>query len=131
MADLKCVYKASTLNAAETALDESDAKWGDKYPMLIQSWRSKWPTLSAYFKYPETVRKAIYMTNAVEAVHRQFRKLTRTKGGFTNENSLLKLLYAGILNLSERWTHPVQNWNLTLSQLAIHFTGRLDDQIDL
>ena len=131
MADLKCVYKAATLNAAETALDDLEAKWGDKYPMVIKSWRTKWATLSTYFKYPEYVRKAIYTTNAVEAVHRQFRKLTKTKGGFANENSLLKLLYAGILKMSERWTHPVQNWNLTLSQLAIHFAGRLDDQIDL
>jgi putative transposase len=59
------------------------------------------------------------------------RKLTKTKGGFANENSLLKLLYAGILKASERWTHPVQNWNLTLSQLSIHFEGRLDEYIDL
>jgi len=125
MADLKSVYKAATLNAAEIALDELEGKWGDKYPMVIKSWRSKWPTLSAYFKYPDYVRTAIYTTNAVEAVHRQFRKLTKTKGGFANENSLLKLLYAGILKASERWTHPVQNWNLTLSQLAIHFEGRL------
>jgi putative transposase len=131
MADLKGVYKAATLNAAEIALDELDAKWGDKYPMVIKSWRSKWPTLSAYFKYPEYVRTAIYTTNAVEAVHRQFRKLTKTKGGFPNENSLLKLLYAGILKASERWTHPVQNWNLTLSQLAIHFEGRLETHIAL
>jgi transposase-like protein len=131
MADLKCVYKAATLNAAETALDELEAKWGDKYPMVIQSWRNKWPTLSTYFKYPEYVRTAIYTTNAVEAVHRQFRKLTKTKGGFANENSLLKLLYAGILKASERWTHPVQNWNLTLSQLTIHFPGRLDAYINL
>ena len=131
MADLKTVYKAATLNAAETALDDLEAKWGDKYPMVIQSWRSKWPTLSAYFKYPDYVRTAIYTTNAVEAVHRQFRKLTKTKGGFANENSLLKLLYAGILKASERWTHPVQNWNLTLSQLAIHFEGRLEKHIAL
>ena len=131
MADLKCVYKASTLNAAESALDDLEAKWGDKYPMVINSWRSKWPTLSAYFKYPDYVRTAIYTTNAVEAVHRQFRKLTKTKGGFANENSLLKLLYAGMLKASERWTHPVQNWNLTLSQLAIHFEGRLDGHINL
>lgn len=131
MADLKCVYKAATLNAAETALDELEAKWGDKYPMVIKSWRSKWPTLSAYFKYPDYVRTAVYTTNAVEAVHRQFRKLTKTKGGFANENSLLKLLYAGILKASERWTHPIQNWNLTLSQLTIHFPGRLDHYISL
>ena len=77
------------------------------------------------------MRKAIYTTNAVEAVHRQFRKLTKTKGGFANENSLLKLLYAGVLNASEKWTHPVQNWNLTLSQLTIHFEGRLEKYLDL
>jgi putative transposase len=131
MADLKCVYKAATLNAAELALDELEAKWGEKYPVVIKSWRNKWPQLSVYFRYPDYVRTAIYTTNAVEAVHRQFRKLTKTKGGFANENSLLKLLYAGILKASERWTHPVQNWNLTLSQLSIHFEGRVDEYIDL
>lgn len=131
MADLKVVYKAATKNAAETALNELDAKWGKQYPVVIRSWRNKWENLSVYFKYPEDVRRAIYTTNAVEAVHRQFRKLTKTKGGFTNENSLLKLLYAGVLNASEKWTHPVQNWNLTLSQLAIHFEGRLDNYLDL
>ncbi len=66
-----------------------------------------------------------------EAVHRQFRKLTKTKGGFANESRLLKLLYAGLLKASEHWTHPVQNWNLTLSQLTIHFEGKLDDYIAL
>lgn len=108
MADLKCVYKAATLNAAEIALDEPEAKWGDKCPMVIKSWHTKWITLSAYFEYPDYVRTAIYTTNAVEAVHRQFRKLTKTKGGFANENSLLKLFYPGILKASERWTNPVQ-----------------------
>lgn len=131
MADLKCVYKAATLSAAESALDDLEAKWGDKYPIVIQSWRNKWPTLSAYFKYPDYVRTIIYTTNAVEAVHRQFRKLTKTKGGFSNESSLLKLLYAGMLKATERWSRPVQNWNLTLSQLTIHFEGRLDGHIDL
>lgn len=131
MVDLKAVYKAATLNAAELALNDLETKWGDKYPLVIASWRNKWPTLSAYFKYPDYVRKAVYTTNAVEAVHRQFRKLTKTKGGFANENSLLKLLYAGILKASERWTHPVQNWNLTLSQMAIHFPDRLDNHINL
>lgn len=131
MADLKGVYRAATLNAAELALDDLEAKWGDKYPMVIKSWRGKWATLSTYFQYPDYVRTAIYTTNAVEAVHRQFRKLTKTKGGFANENSLLKLLYAGILKASERWTHPIQNWNLTLSQLTIHFPGRLDHHISL
>ena len=131
MADLKLVYRAATKEGAELALDELDAKWGDAYPLVINSWRNKWHNLSAYFKYPEHIRKVIYTTNAVEAVHRQFRKLTKTKGAFPNENSLLKLLYAGILNATEKWTMPIQNWSLCLSQLAIYFEGRLDSVLDI
>ena len=64
-------------------------------------------------------------------MHRQFRILTKTKGGFPNENSLLKLLYVGINNVSKKWTMPVHNWNLTLSQLAIYFDKRLDSVLDI
>ena len=131
MADLKPVYRAATKAAAEQALDELEAKWGQQYPLVLQSWRRKWENLSVYFKYPDYVRKAIYTTNAIEAVHRQFRKLTKTKGAFPNENSLMKLLYAGILNASKKWTMPIHNWNLTLSQLAIHFERRLDGVLDI
>ncbi|KGA61505.1 transposase, Mutator family protein [Yersinia enterocolitica] len=73
----------------------------------------------------------IYTTNAIESVHRQFRKLTKTKGAFPNENSLLKLLYLGLMNAQEKWTMPIQSWNLILSQLAIYFEGRLDKVITL
>lgn len=131
MNDLKPVYRAATKDAAEMALDELEEKWGGMYPLVLQSWRRKWENLSVYFKYPDYVRKAIYTTNAIEAVHRQFRKLTKTKGAFPNENSLMKLLYAGILNASKKWTMPIQNWNLTLSQLAIYFDGRLDKVLDI
>ncbi|EPL1175603.1 IS256 family transposase [Morganella morganii] len=131
MADLKPIYRAVSKEAAETALDELDAKWGQQYPVVIQSWRRKWNHLSAYFRYPESIRKVIYTTNAIESVHRQFRKLTKTKGAFPNENSLLKLLYLGLLNAQEKWTVPIQNWNLALSQLSIYFEGRLDNVITL
>ena len=131
MADLKPVYRASSKETAEAALDDLEAKWGDTYPIVIKSWRKKWEHLSAYFKYPEPIRKIIYTTNAVEAVHRQFRKLTKTKGAFPNENSLLKLLYAGILNASEKWTMPIQNWSQALSQLDIYFEGRLDSVLEI
>ena len=131
MTDLKPVYRASSKEAAETALDELEAKWGSQYPIVIKSWRRKWDHLSAYFKYPEPIRRIIYTTNAVEAVHRQFRKLTKTKGAFPNENSLLKLLYAGILNATEKWTMPIQNWSQALSQLDIYFEGRLDSVLDI
>ena len=131
MVDLKLVYRAVNQAAAESALDELETKWGGQYPLVLASWRRKWVNLSVYFQYPEYIRKAIYTTNAIEAVHRQFRKLTKTKGAFPNENSLLKLLYAGILNAAKKWTMPIHNWNLTLSQLAIHFNGRLNKVLEI
>ena len=131
MRDLKPVYKAVNKESAELALDELDRLWGNKYPAVIASWRDKWHLLSAYFKYPDAVRKPIYTTNAVPAVHRQFRKLTKTKGAFPNETSLLKLLYVGMLNAPEKWTMPINNWGQTMMQLSIHFPGRLDDVINL
>jgi len=131
MADLKRVYKAATKSQAESELDALEAKWGKKYAIVIKSWRSKWDNLSVYFKYPEDIRRVIYTTNTIEAVHRQFRKLTKTKGAFPNENSLLKLLYMGVLNASKNWTMPIHNWGQTLSQLAIYFEGRLDEVLDL
>ena len=131
MVDLKRVYRATSKDAAEQALDELESRWGDLYPIVIKSWRAKWENLSAYFKYPPDIRRVIYTTNSIEAVHRQFRKLTKTKGGFPNEDSLLKLLYLGVQNASKKWTMPIQSWNITLSQLAIFFEGRLDAVLDL
>ncbi|MDK2065542.1 IS256 family transposase [Aliarcobacter butzleri] len=131
MKDLKLIYQAISKEAAEIELDNLEEKWGKKYPIVIQSWKNKWENLSAYFKYPEDIKRIIYTTNIIESVHRQFRKLTKTKGAFPNENSLLKLLYMGIQNASKKWTMPMRNWSLTISQLAIFFEGRLNNQLDI
>ena len=125
MKDLKLVYQASTKELAEDELLKLDEKWGKKYPIVLKSWNNKWENLSHYFKYPYEIRKIMYTTNIIESVHRQFRKLTKTKGAFPNQNSLLKLLYMGIQNAKEKWTQPVHNWSLTISQLDIFFKGRL------
>jgi len=126
LVDLKRVYRGLNKNAAEAALDEPEQVWGNKYPIVIKSWRTKWDNLSTDFRYPEPIRKVIYTSNSLEAVHRQIRKLMKTKGGFPNDNSVLKLLYMGIQNASNKWTMPIQNWNLTLSQPAIFFEGWID-----
>lgn len=129
--ELKAVYQAFTQEEAENELDKLEEKWGKKYPIVFQSWRNKWDNLSLYFQYPEEIRRVIYTTNIIESVHRQFRTLTKTKGAFPNDDSLLKLLFMGIQNAQKKWTMPIRNWNLTLSQLSIHFEGRLNNALNL
>jgi len=129
--DLKPVYQANSKDIAYMEPDKLEQKWGKKYPIVIQSWRNKWEHLSNFFKYPSDIRRVIYTTNIIESVHRQFRKLTKTKGGFPNDMSLLKLLYMGIENAQKKWTMPLRNWGLTLSQLSIFFEGRLDKALNI
>ena len=129
--ELKKVYQAFTKEEAESELDKLEEKWGKNYPIVFESWRNKWDNLSNYFKYAEPIRRVIYTTNIIESVHRQFRTLTKTKGAFPNDNSLLKLLFAGIQNAERKWTMPIRNWSLTISQLNIHFKERLKDALNL
>ena len=129
--DLKKIYRSKTEEEALRELENFGKTWDKKYPNISRSWHRNWANLITIFDYPDDIRKVICTTNSIEAVHRQFRKLTKTKGGFPNDNSLLKLLYMGIKNAQKKWTMPIQNWNLTLSQLAIFFEGRLDGALDL
>ena len=129
--ELKAIYQAFTKEEAENELDKLEEKWGKKYPIIFESWRNKWDNLSNYFKYAEPIRKVIYTTNIIESVHRQFRTLTKTKGAFPNDNSLLKLLFAGIQNAEKKLTMPIKNWSLTISQLNIHFKERLKNALNL
>lgn len=126
MKDLKKVYRASSKELAETELLLLEENWGKKYPVVIESWQRNWDKLSTYFQYTEPVRKLIYTTNPIEGYHRQIRKVTKTKGAFPNEMALLKLVYLATRRIQEKWTSPLQNWGLTVQQLAIKFEGRLD-----
>lgn len=125
MRDLKLVYRAETKVLAEGVLLALEDKWGKKYPVVIESWQNNWDELSAYFEYTQPIRKLIYTTNAVEGYHRQIRKVTQTKGAFTNDMALLKLVYLVTMNIQKKWTSPLQNWSLTIQQLYIKFGDRI------
>ncbi|QJB30803.1 IS256 family transposase [Chitinophaga oryzae] len=125
MADLKPVYQAVSKEEAESQLDQLDEKWGKKYPVVIDSWRRNWDKLTTYFQYSEAIRRLIYTTNTIEGFHRQVRKVTKTKGAFTSDMALLKLIYLAAQNIQKKWTQPLQNWSLTVSQLSIIFGDRL------
>jgi transposase-like protein len=123
--DLKNVYCASTRDQAELELSNLAGKWGNKYPIVIESWQKNWDKLSTYFEYTEPIRKLIYTTNPIEGYHRQIRKVTKTKGAFPSEMALLKLVYLVTMRVHQIWTSPLPDWGLTVQQLAIKFEGRL------
>lgn len=122
--DLKTVYQAASLDAAYNELGRLDTKWGKIYPLAVNPWINHWENVSSYFKYPPELRRIIYTTNAVEALHRQFRKVTKNRSVLPNDNALLKLLYLAARDIQKKWTMIVPNWSLIASQLHIHFEGR-------
>ena len=118
------INKYSAIEGYERLL-EFDEKWGAKYPLTSRSWQQNWDNLSTFFEYDGDVRRVIYTTNPIEGMHRQVRKITKTKGAFTSEQALLKLLYLVIREITKKWTLPIENWGLPISQLYIKFGDRL------
>lgn len=125
MADLKRVYTAPTEETALNELELFKDKWDGKYPKIYKSWHNKWATLSTYFKYPESIRWLIYTTNAIEGFNRQLRKVTKSKSVFPSDESLLKMLYLAMIDISKKWTGHRQDWGKIHSQLKIYFEERL------
>lgn len=128
-ADLKPIYKAVTEEAALAALEELDAKWGEKYALGVKSWRVNWPELATMFKYPPEIRTIIYTTNAIENFNRQLRKVTKTKSAFVSDEALMKILYLATMNITDKWTMPIRNWGSILNHLMIYFGDRVDIRI--
>ena len=125
-ADLKQVYTAIDEPAALSRLEEFGEKWKTKYPKIYKSWKENWAELSTYFKYPEPVRRLIYTTNAIEGFNRQLRKVTKSKSVFPTDDSLLKMLYLAMIDITKKWTGRRQDWGQIVSQLEIYFEERLE-----
>lgn len=127
MADLKKVYAAIDETTALSELDSFDEKWSNKYPKIAISWRNNWTNLSTYFKYPEAVRRLIYTTNTIEGFNRQLRKVTKNKGVFPTDDSLIKMLYLAMMDITKKWTGKRREWGQIHSQLEIFFADRLPE----
>jgi putative transposase len=128
-ADLKAIYRAATVAEAEQALAEFEQKWDRKYPSIGKSWRTHWPELITFMKYPAEIRKAIYTTNAIESVNRSLRKISKNRGVFPNQESLLKLYYLALERIAKKWTMPIHNWGEALNRFVIEFGDRVPQLI--
>lgn len=124
-ADLKKIYGAVNLNDAEFALEELRENWDKKYPNILKSWDKNWTELTAFFEFPQEIRKIIYTTNTVESYHRMVRKFTKSKAIFPTDDSIRKVVYMSVREISKKWTMPVRDWGLAYAQFMIFFEDRL------
>ena len=119
--DLKNIYSANTLSEAEGALDDFSKKWDTKFPTISKSWKRDWENIIPLFDYPHDIRRAIYTTNAIESMNMTLRKVIKNKRVFPNDDSVFKMLYLAILNISKKWTMPIHNWKPAMNRFIIDF----------
>ena len=125
-ADLRPVYTAANADQALDELERFDQTWGGRYPMIAQAWRRDWEHITPFLALPEDLRRVVYTTNTIEAMHRQIRKAIKTRGHFPDEQAATKLIYLAIERAKTKW-RSVRAWTSGLAALKIHFADRLPD----
>lgn len=123
--DMKAIYTCAGIEQAEVKLSEFAEKWEEKYPVAVKSWQANWYKLSSFFEFGKDIRRLIYTTNPIENVHRQMRKITKTKGSFSSDMALKKLIYLVIREINKAPKGKIPGWGLILSQLTIKFENRI------
>jgi len=126
--DLRAVYTQDSPEAAQEKLQEFKENWQGKYPEIAAKWEASWAELSPFFDHPEAVRRAIYTTNVVEALHRTLRKATKTKGAFINESALEKQLYLTLVHNQKSWKKKIRGWPEIYRALRSHFPERFKEE---
>jgi putative transposase len=124
-ADLRAIYQAPTVAAAEQALATAEAAWGEIDPSVLRPWKRAWDRVIPFFRFPTDLRKVLYTTNAVEAVNRSLRSVLKTRGALPTETAVMKVLYLRLQSLEARWTRAVDHWPLALKTFAILYPDRL------
>lgn len=120
--DLKAIYGAVSLTAANAALENLRQKWS-AYPSAIKVWTDNYLHIEQLFEYPSEIRKIIYTTNVIEAFNSALRKVTNRKAAFPNDNAVFKILFLRMLDISKKWTKPMANWAVVRGKLDIVLPG--------
>lgn len=126
--DLKTIYGSVNETEGMENLIELREKWGSKYPNAVKSWEDNWDNLSTFFEFSPSIRKIVYTTNVIESLNSQFRKFTKTKLIFPNDDSLMKMLYLATEKVNKKWTRNYPNWDLVINELTILFNEYLSKE---
>lgn len=124
-AALKTIYAAPTEEAALAELETFEASaMGQRFPTVAAAWRRAWMHVTPFFAFPPAIRRVLYTTNALENVHRQLRKIIKTRGHFPNDDAATKLLWLALRNITVKWTLPGKTWDAAINHFAILYADR-------
>jgi transposase-like protein len=129
MKDVRPIYTAPTLDAASERFAEFEEVWGERVPAVIKLWKDAWGEFIPFLSFPPEVRQIIYTTNTIESLNARFRRSTRVRGHFPNEQAAIKILYLTIRRTDGRGGNvigKVRNWKSVLNTLAIHYSDRIN-----
>jgi len=126
--DLRRIYTAANVAEAELALEAFALKW-TTYSEVAKLWSDSWSELMGFLDYGDSIRRMIYTTNAVEALHRHIRKVTKTKGGWTSEKALIKQVFLTLEYGRGGWKKKVHNWNAISRELTKTYGERFTKHI--
>lgn len=122
---LKTVYSAPTEDAARAALDAFAASpLGERFAHVVAAWRRVWVQVIPFFAFPPSIRRVLYTTNALENVHRQLRKIIKTRGLFPTDEAATKLLWLALRNITVEWSAPAKTWTDAMHHFAILYGDR-------
>jgi putative transposase len=125
-AALKPIYRAANADAALIELERFDEAWGERYPMIAQAWRARWEHITPFLALTEDLRRIVYTTNTIEAMHRHIRKAIKTRGHFPDEQAATKLIYLAMQRAETKW-RSARAWTAARRALKIHFGDRFPD----
>jgi putative transposase len=125
-ADLRKIYTAADRQQAALALIAFGTRWDRKYKEIRPKWEENWAELMAFMDYSEDIRRLIYTTNPVEALHRVMRKVTKSKGAWSNDKGLLKQLYLTLMHNRKSWNRNAASWSPIKKALVDHFGDRYE-----
>jgi transposase-like protein len=127
--ELREIYTAPTVAAAEARFGEFVETWAERYPAMIDTWQRAWNEFVPFLDFPIELRTVVYTTNAIESLNARFRKAVRHRGHFPNEQAALKVLYLVATERRPNRSNPtgrINAWKTILNALTIHYGDRIE-----
>jgi transposase-like protein len=101
--DLRAIFESGDRREAERRLQQAVDKYAQRAPKLSAWMDANVADSFTVFSFPETHRRRLRTSNLMERISKELKRRTRVATLFPNEDSLLRLVSAVLMEISEEW----------------------------